>query len=170
MIIFSTENYSPQTNMGKFYKQLNETILNYKWWTPRRFNSGVSSKNFIIIDYSLKESIDSNDRDDYNKYQYELRWRNPDVRYLVMSDNKKFEDILDKKEHLYSANSFSNQITTAIANEICNNPATLIYNDCYTKPSENVVYTNYISPGYKQNWAMYPEYFHRSFDIKFKVY
>jgi len=27
----------------------------------------------------------------------------------------------------------------------------------------------YVTPGYKQNWAMYPEFFLKSFNIRFSV-
>lgn len=97
-----------------------------------------------------------------------MKFDNPDVRYLIISNSKSFEEILDRKDS--DLMSFrQQQIGTNFEKRICDNPATLIYHQCHEKPSDGAIFNGFISPGYKQNYAMYPEYFIKSFDIEFRV-
>src|SRR5699024_4729364 len=81
-----------------YVHELNQTIFNYKWWTPRRFFKGVPSKNVIIIDYdTLQNPTTNTDKDDYRFYSDSLRYRNRDVRYLIVANNAdRFSSFIDQ--------------------------------------------------------------------------
>ncbi|KAF7490075.1 hypothetical protein SSS_04752 [Sarcoptes scabiei] len=163
-------NFPVQPNFGKFFRQLNQTVFNYKAWSPRRtWSNALPSLNVIVIDYdSLRTTSDSRDRQDYEHFRKSLKFDNPDVRYLIISNSKSFEEILDRKDS--DLMSFrQQQIGTNFEKRICDNPATLIYHQCHEKPSDGAIFNGFISPGYKQNYAMYPEYFIKSFDIEFRI-
>jgi len=149
---------------------VNQTIFNYKWWTPRRFFAAVPSKNVILIDYgSLVIPTSGPEKDDYNTYKDALYWRNRDVYYAVFSPNKEqFKDFVRNEADIVSPVGAS-QAATTFATKISENPATITYNDCYTKTSQNVTFEGFVTPGYKQNWAIYPEYFKASSVVEFKV-
>nr|XP_027204684.1 uncharacterized protein LOC113798363 [Dermatophagoides pteronyssinus] len=163
--------FSAQNSFGKFFKELNQTISNYRYWNGKRKSlNDQASINVIIIDYdTLKLPTDSKELDDYNWYKDSLKYDNRDVRYLVISnDQKNFIDILnDKTKDMVGPTQ--TQIGMNFDKSICENPAQIIYDKCYEKPSQNSIMEKYISPGYKQQWAMYPEYFLKSYDIEFKV-
>ena len=163
--------FSAQSNFGKFFKELNQTISNYRYWNGKRKSlNDMASINVIIVDYdTLKMPTDSKDLDDYNWYKESLKEDNQDVRYLIISnDQKNFVDILpDKSKDIVGTTQ--TQVGTNFEKKICENPAQIIYEKCYEKPSQNSVMTRHVSPGFKQQWAMYPEYFLKSYDIEFKV-
>ncbi|XP_046914380.2 uncharacterized protein LOC124495098 [Dermatophagoides farinae] len=163
--------FSAQSNFGKFFKELNQTISNYRYWNGKRKSlNDMASINVIIVDYdTLKMPTDSKDLDDYNWYKESLKEDNQDVRYLIISnDQKNFVDILpDKSKDIVGTTQ--TQVGTNFEKKICENPAQIIYEKCYEKPSQNSVMTRHVSPGFKQQWAMYPEYFLKSYGIEFKV-
>ena len=145
--------------------------MNYKWWTPRKQFAGVPSKNVILIDYgTLVMPTSGTDKDEYNTYYDSLKFRNRDVEYLVVSPNQQnFKDFVREDAIIINPSQITTTTGSTFAAKICENPATLTYNDCFNKASQNVSYEGFISPGYKQNWAMYPEYFKASSKIEFKV-
>ena len=158
-----------QNNLGKYLMNVNQTIMNYKWWTPRRWTAGVPSKNVILLDYgALVKPTSGNDRDDYDTYKDQLKWRNRDVLYMVISPNKdSFKEFVREDSDIISPGQTT--LGTSFTDKICENPATLTYGNCFTKESTNETYEGFITPGYKQNWAMYPEFFQASGAIEFKV-
>lgn len=161
---------TPITSLGKYLMGVNQTILDYKWWTPRRWFTGVPSKNVILIDSgTLVMPTSGPEKDDYYTYKEALKWRNRDVFYGVVSPNKDlFKEFVREEADILTIGS-PVQSATTFANKISENPATLTYSDCYSTTSQNVTYEGFITPGYKQNWAMYPEYFKASSSIEFKI-
>jgi len=113
------------------------------------------------------------DRNDYNNYKDQLRYRHRDVRYLSVSQNQDlFKDLLrdeNDKETPGAVGSPNLQLGSTLAKKICENAATFQYNSCHERKSDNIQYVGYVTPGYKQNWAMYPQFFHNSSLIKFSV-
>lgn len=169
MCQFNLENsMSPQINLGKYLHSVNQTVFNYKSWSPRFF-SGVPSKNVILIDQgTLQMATGGTDRDEYNTYQDWFRHYNQDILLLVAANNQtNFKDVVRQEANLVSTSQA--KIGTAFETKICDNPAALTYNQCYETPSQDFVHEGFITPGYRQNWAMYPEYFLKSRQIQFKI-
>jgi len=157
-------------NTGKLFRYLNATLFDYEWWTPRTNQSWLPAKSAVLIDFGSVPAApnDGQDRNDYNWFKDQLRYRHRDVLFLSLAqDQTLFKDILRNQDKDYaSPNDIANQ-ASALAKRICENPATLQYNMCHDVTSNGVQHTGYVSPGYKQNWAMYPEFFLKSFNIKF---
>lgn len=144
--------------------------MDYEWWTPRTNQSWIPSKTAVLIDFDSVRAApdDGQDKNDYNWFKDQLWNRHRDVLFLSLTKNRElFYDILRDKEK-DRATDITSGVST-FAKRICDNPATFQYNMCRDKTSNNVEYVGYISPGYKQNWAMYPEFFLKSFNIKFSV-
>lgn len=162
---------TPQVNIGEFFMELNKTIFSYRWSGLTKLTAGVPSLNVVILDYgSTQITSNGQDQDKYNNFKNELRYRNRNVRYLVVSNNQStYKDILRDDTDLVPLTTSIADLATRFENKICENPAQLIYNDCADKPSESFAHTSYITPGYKQNWAMYPEYFLKTGYAQFKV-
>lgn len=158
-------------NFGKYLHYVNQTIFNYKWWTWRRYSPASASINMVLFDYdTLKVPTSGTDRDDFYYYRDSLRYRNRDVRYLVISNNQNdFKDMLRYQEDIIGHNQDYAQIGNAIATKAMETPAPITCNDCYNQDSKDVQAVGHITPGYKQNWAVYPEYFILSSNIVFRV-
>ena len=159
-------------NTGKYFRYLNATLFDYEWWTPRTNQSWVPSKSAVLIDFdSVKPAPDNGqDRDDYNWNKDQLRSRHRDVLFLSFARNSElFKDILRDQDKDRAAPTDIINSASAFAKKICDNPATFQYNMCHDRKSNNEEYVGYITPGFKQNWAMYPEFFLKSFTIKFQV-
>jgi hypothetical protein len=162
----------PVANTGKLFQYLNQTLFNYEWWTPRTNDSAIPAKSVVLIDLgSVPAAPDSGqDRNDYNNYKDQLRYRHRDVKYLSAATNQDlFKDILRDENDKANPGppGTTVQFGSDFAKKICENPATFQYNRCHERRSENVQSVGYVTPGYKQNWAMYPEFFLKSFDITF---
>ena len=157
--------------MGKYLKFLNQTLFYYEWWGTRTNFIAVPAKTAVLIDFdSVPVAPDSgNDRNDYNYFKDQLRYRHRDVKFLTISNNQKlFEDIIREDSDKTSPSNLQ-QTASDFAKKICENPATFQHNSCNWRTSNNDEYVGFITPGYKQNWAMYPEFFLSSSDIYFKV-
>jgi hypothetical protein len=164
----------PVANTGKLFLYLNQTLFNYEWWTPRTIDSAIPAKSVVLIDLgSVPVAPDSGqDRNDFNNYKGQLRYRHRDVKYLSVATNQDlFKDILRDENDKANPGPVGSavQFGSDFARKICENPATFQYNECHKKSSKNVQYVGYVTPGYKQNWAMYPEFFHKSSQIEFIV-
>ena len=72
------------------------------------------------------------DRDDYNNFKDQLRYRHRDVRYLSVATNQElFKDILrdeSDKETPGTVGSPNLQLGPNLVKKICDNPATFQYN------------------------------------------
>jgi hypothetical protein len=164
----------PVTNTGKLFKYLNQTLFNYEWWTPQTYDSAIPAKSVVLIDLdSVIAAPDSGqDRDDYEHFKNKLKYSHRDVRYLSVAKNQDiFKDILRDQNDKATPGPVGSDVQFGLdlAQKICENPATFQYNECHDKNSKNVQYVGYVTPGYKQNWAMYPEFFLKSSQIEFIV-
>lgn len=56
-----------------------------------------------------------------------------------------------------------------ILERVCKTPSTIQHPKCWTETSSASEIMGYVTPGRKQYWAMYPEYFIKSFNVEFKV-
>lgn len=155
---------------------MNQTLTNLKYVDANRPFNGLSSRTAIIIDYdTLQVPSSGGDKDQYEKYLWELKYRNRDVRFVVISVNdNKFKELVDNghkdyEHNLISATNDAKQIATDLEKIITKNLGLLIYTGCQTKRSDKVKFEGFVSPGYAQNWALFPEYMHKSFDIEFEA-
>ena len=157
-------------NIAKYFQYLNTTLMNYEWWSPRTTAPAVPSKTAVLIDFGTVPAVNGvKDMNDSNYYKDELLNKHPDVRFLALTNTKELFKVILRDDTDYESPSNIEKSAYRLAQKICENPSTFQYNDCYQKTSDNVQYSGYVTPGYKQNWAMYPEFFHSSSNIKFSV-
>lgn len=159
-----------QTSAGKYLLNVNQTLFNYKWWTRKSY-TGVPSKNVILIDYgSLVLPTSGSDLNDFNTYKSQLYWRNRDTRYFAVSPKEEiFKDFIQDKSDIVNPSGQVSSIAATIATKIGENPATLIYNDCLDHTVKNATFEGFVTVGYQQRLALYPEYFKVSSNIEFTV-
>ncbi|CAG2116200.1 unnamed protein product, partial [Medioppia subpectinata] len=119
---FNQTQKSVVKNTGAFFRALNTTLFNYEWWTPRTNDSAIPAKSAVIIDFgSMTAAPDSGtDRDDYNYFKDQLRYRHRDVRFLpVANDQKLFEDIVPEGYQTDAPGGDVSQIGRSLAQKIC---------------------------------------------------
>ena len=137
---------------------------------------GVPSKNFVWFDYgNLKPApTDRENKRRYEDFKWRLRYQHRDVTLFMATINKDdVKDLLRRDDDWIpigqGLDAALKTSASRLAQKICENPSTFQYNNCNKKTSDNVLYSGYVTPGYKQNWAMYSEFFYNSSNVKFSV-
>jgi hypothetical protein len=154
---------------------INKTLMEYE--SKKADLPGVSSKSFVWFDYgSLKQApTDREQKKKYDDFKWRLRYEHRDVTFFMATINKdSVKDLLRRDEDWIQVGKGVEDAAmrgTDLANKICQTPSTFQHNECRVKKSEGKVYEGFITPGYRQYWAMYPEYFIKSYniDLKFKA-
>ena len=138
---------------------------------------GVPSKSFIWFNYNTLQPIptDSEQLKRYEEIKWNLKYKHRDIPFFILGLNiEPINDLIRQKQHFIPVgiNSLDDIQKRAkqLASEICKVPSTFQYNQCHINASSENIYEGFITPGYKQYWAMYPEYFIKSCNIEMKVY
>jgi len=152
---------------------INKTLLEYE--SKKADLPGVPSKSFVWFDYgNLKPApTDREQKKKYDDFKWRLRYEHRDVAFFMATINKdSIKDLLRRHEDWIEVGKGIEDATMKgidLASKICQTPSTFQHNECRVKKSEDRVYEGLITPGYKQYWAMYPEYFIKSYTIDLKV-
>ena len=129
---------------------------------------GVPSKSFVWFNYDTMQQIpsDREQRRRYDEMKWRLRYEHRDIPYFLLGLNREpIKDLIRQFEHFIpvGTNSLYNirQKAKKLVREICKVPSTFQHN--------NQEFEGFITPGYKQYWAMYPQHFNKSYIIEIKV-
>lgn len=153
----------------RYIEQVNKTLFNFEW-ASRTNMTAVPGKTFVLfnaVSQIQDPPKDGDRRNSYNDFVWRLRYQHRDVPIIVVStQTDRFKDLAKEDQDLQQYGSINYD---RVRQRICSNPATFQWVPCYDRRSDGEEYIGYVSPGAKQNWAMYPEYFLKSFTIKFVV-
>ncbi|OTF72886.1 FUN14 domain-containing protein 1B-like protein [Euroglyphus maynei] len=137
--------------------------------------TGVPSKLLFWFDYGTLQSIPT---ETIQNRRYERLYRRLIFNtrnfgfYSLATNTTTLNDVISDKSHLIQINKNSNNDLNLMKNlqqQLCqSSPQIFQYPECKIKQSENSVYRGFISPNYKQYWAMYSEYFLKSFHIELR--
>ena len=138
---------------------------------------GVPSKSFVWFNYDTMQQIptDGEQRRQYDEMIWNLKYKHRDIPYFILGvKDQPFKDVLRQKNHFTSISYCLSKAdikykANELAMKICKTPSTFQYNKCYANASSDKIYEGFITPGYNQYWAMYPEYFISSCEIKMRV-
>ena len=129
---------------------------------------GVPSKTFIWFNYDTMQPIpsDKEQRRKYEDMKWRLRYEHRDIPYFLLGLNREpIKDLIGQEEHFIRVGTNSldgiRQKAKKLARQICKVPSTFQHND--------KEFEGFITPGYKQYWAMYPQQFNKSYNIEIKV-
>lgn len=165
----ATAGFSPITEIVRYVEQVNKTLHNFEW-ASRTNMTAVPGKTFVLFSVvtTLQDPPKDGDRKrNYDDIIWKLRYHHRDVPIVVVSSQtNKFKDLVKEDQDLQQYGSINYD---KVHQRICSNPATFQWIPCYNYASNGEEYIGYVSPGAKQNWAMYPEYFLKSFTITFTV-
>lgn len=106
----------------------------------------------------------------YYQARNDLRTFHRDVPLLAIGQGNEedLQEIAYTREDVFLSNGDQTQLATQLQRRICETPAALQYPSCATSTSNNERITGYVTPGRKQYWAMYPEFFIKSFTVTFE--
>ena len=167
----------PITERPKLLELINITLMKYE--STSADLAGVPSKSFIWFDYDTMQPIptDKEQKKRYDEIISDLKYKHRDISYFLLALNfDSIKDLIGQDDHFVSvgSNSMAEIKTEAnkLAMKIRDVPSTFQYNKCHANQSNQSsedIYEGYITPGYKQYWALYPEYFVKSCNIEIKV-
>ncbi|XP_022248239.1 uncharacterized protein LOC111087099 [Limulus polyphemus] len=126
--------------------------------------------NFIlqIVIYFNNQQL-NNELMKQNKELVFLRRNHRDVPIIGFGDKEQLKSIVwDPANDIFEMSSREDNLEK-LWQRLCSAPATFQYDKCWqvTSRQENSNrYTGYVTPNHIQYWAMYPEYFLKSFEIK----
>ncbi|CAG2181458.1 unnamed protein product, partial [Oppiella nova] len=154
---------------------INRTLMEFD--APSESLAGIPSKNFIWFDFgSLRPApTDRESKRRYEDFKWRLRYEHRDVNVFMATLNKEdFKDLLSRDENwiqMGMGSDSSDMKSVDLMNKIIQTPQVFQYGDCRRQKSSNEVYEGYLTPGYKQYWAMYPRHFIKSYsiDLRFKA-
>ena len=162
------------TERPKLLELINRTLMEYE--LKKADLPGVPSKSFVWFNYDTMQQIPSEreQRRRYDEMKWRLRYEHRDIPYFLLGLNREpIKDLIRQEEHFISVGTNPigdiRQKARDLAKQICKTPSTFQYNECRIQASQERVYEGFITPGYKQYWAMYPEYFIKSFNIDMRV-
>ena len=152
---------------------INKTLMEFE--LKKADLSGVPSKNFVWFDYGNLKPVptDRESKRRYEDFKWRLRYEHRDVTFFMATINQdNIKDLLRRDEDWIAVGQGTDtaaQKGEDLANKICQTPQVFQHNECRVKKSQDRVYEGFLTPGYKQYWAMYPEYFIKSYTIDLKV-
>lgn len=150
------------------YLRINDTLRDFeanKWHL-----SAAPARPFIIMggSYSARSS-DSNIRMARNN----LKTNHRDVQIFLLTNaaENDLTDYINAPQDVIKDQELSDVMARELSEKICQVPAVFQYAECRRVSTEsNNAFEGYITPGRTQYWAMYPEYFIKSYDISMKFY
>ena len=164
----------PMTGRPKLLELINISLMEYE--STKADLAGVPSKSFIWFNYGTMQPIptDKEQRRQYDQMIRNLKYKHRDIPYFLLALNfDSIKDLVRQDDHFVSVRSHSMAEIKTEANKLAMKirdvPSTFQYNKCHTNQSSEDIYSGYITPGYKQYWALYPEYFVKSCNIEIKV-
>lgn len=152
--------------------ELLEQINNYLESLNQPNQTTVPANLFFWFDYGTVKPIpdDKVQKVKYENIQRKLIYIRRDVSfYGITTNDSNIKDIVQDSSKLLTIDSSIENKLNQVAESICKVPSIFQYKECDKRASNNFVHQSYITSGYKQYWAMYPNYFLKSFDIQMKV-
>lgn len=159
----------------ELYNQLNLTLNQFN--LLRANETGVPGRAIVMFDYGTMKPIPS-DRIQNAKYIQlvrELLYMKRDFVYFGLATNaSSLKDLVIQEGNLITIQATQTESLVAQASRLYSErlltvPSIFQYDQCQIRPSNNQTYNGFITPGYKQYWAMYPKTFYRSGSIELIV-
>lgn len=163
---------SPFNNQpDQLLKYLNATLRDLK-----RGKAGLRSaagRPVVFFNYgALRKS--AGDRRSLEAAKWDLEENHRDVPILMAGEAGMNQDDLkayvrDEKRDVFLIDPDVRGVTELLSKRICETPAVIQHPSCRIETSSSMSSTHYITRGRKQYFAMYPEYFLKSFNIVFEI-
>lgn len=165
----STFGSTLRNSPDQLLRAINVTMRDLK--KGRAEELATPGKSFVFMNFgSFKKP--TGDRKRYEAEKLDLWVNHRDVPLLMVGQGNS----VDLKELAYHDNDIfetdtpdPEYLAKRIVERVCKTPVTIQHPKCWSETSSGSEVSGFITPGRKQYWAMYPEYFIKSFNVEFKV-
>jgi len=132
----------------------------------------VNGRPLVLFNYgSVKRP--SGDRRAFDSAQYDMKYSHRDVPFIMVGPPSETENMktfaYDDKNDIFTLDPDVSGITQRLVKRICETPAAVQHPRCRQETSNGVTFSGFVSKGKKQYWAMYPEYFLKSYNVAFEI-
>ncbi|RWS07507.1 hypothetical protein B4U79_09640 [Dinothrombium tinctorium] len=148
----------------KFLRYLNDTLRDFD--EMKKDEIAVPSRVFIIFNMGYMEKRNFEPRSRFSTDIRVLRRNHREVKYIVIGEEEK-HNFLPFDDHSFFETKDSSLIEK-ISKEICKTPALFQHPECQNRPSSEDHYIGHITRGEVQNWAIFPRFYEKSYDITFR--
>lgn len=151
------------TDRVELLGQLNYTLANFE--EKRANESGVPAKAVFWFDFGTVKPIPS---DKVQQVKYEqvkrlLLFVQRDFTFFGIATNtSNLKDLVPQEGNLVTVDSNGLARESQVAGlvpKVSQVPQVFQYTDCKNRASSNYTYQGFMTPGFKQYWAMYPDSF-----------
>ena len=166
-------------NFGSGFRNQPDQLLKYLNATLRDLKRGKSSlraapgRPVLFFNYgALRKS--AGDWRSLEAAKWDLTQNHRDVPILMAGEGGVSLDDLkayvhDEKRDVFMIDPDVRGVTEALSKRICETPAVIQHPGCRYETSSGMSSKQYITRGRKQYFAMYPEYFLKSYNIQFEI-
>lgn len=168
--------WADRTNFGSQLGKQPDILLNNINSTLRDLKAekddelGVPGRSFLFFNYGFakKPTLDTKR---FYQAKSDLKTNHRDVPLIVIGkgNGDDLEEIAYDKNDVFEADKpDQSQLAKDILDRICQTPATFQHPECASRTSSNDIFTGFVTPGKKQYWSMYPQYFIKSHSVTFE--
>jgi hypothetical protein len=133
--------------------------------------SGVPGKPLLFFNYGYAKLTGNNQAKMYSERK-DLRRNHRNMRMIMIGagNTQDMEAVTSgSADDVFGEDSpDTTELSNRLLKVIRETPATFQHTECFTRTSNNDGYTGYVTPGKMQYWAMYPQYFLKSFRMTFE--
>ncbi|XP_074600814.1 uncharacterized protein LOC141854876 [Brevipalpus obovatus] len=148
----------------EFYQRLNDTLSDFEML--KGYMSGAPSKVFILMGGMF--SVRSNDESTrYSRYMLRRNHRDVPIILVTRSDPREMSGFVNSEQDVIRDTDGMEIISKRVQDRICETPSTFQHFNCFEQQSREAYsrYEGFITRGRKQYWAIYPEYFLKSYTV-----
>lgn len=159
---------SSMTNVDETYvlESLYKTLTQYE--LDRSASHGVPGKSIVYFNFGDFVKDDRN----FKNAHWELTNKHRDAQIFVVGSNKRVLEHLATDQEKIISDDNVNEIAATLKQEICESPGIIQYPNCRLRRSTmdkyDSAFSGYVTPKRIQYWSMFPEFFLKSFEIKFQ--
>ena len=152
------------------FRAANNSLRDLKEGTKDQI--AVNGRPLVIFNYgSIKKP--SGDKRAFESAQWDMKYSHRDVPLLMVGPRSEEETLkvfaYDDTNDIFGLDPDVSGVTQKLSKRICETPAVIQHPRCRQETSNGVSFTGFVSRGKKQYWAMYPEFFLKSYNIAFEV-
>lgn len=153
-----------------FYRAANNSLRDLKAGTKDQI--AVNGRPMVVFNYGSFRKP-TGDKRAFESAQWDMKYSHRDVPLLMVAPQQEQENqkelTYDAQNDIFSIDPDVSGVVQKLRKRICETPAAIQHPRCQLEVSNRVGFTGYISRDRKQYWAMYPEFFLKSYNIAFEV-
>jgi hypothetical protein len=154
-----------------FYRAANNSLRDLKLGTKDQLYA--NGRPMVVFEFSSYLKKPTGDRRAFDSAQWDMKNSHRDVPLLLVGPPEELEImkgiVYDTNSDVFTVDPDVTGVTQKLSKRICETPAVIQHPRCRSEPSVQSTFSGFISRGRKQYWAMYPEFFLKSYNVAFEI-